>query len=209
MAIEGTLAEVPPLRYLRVRTSPQPGRGWPQRAAFFVLEARQRSTAALEAKFASLISSALTSMGFELVRVTLSGRDRPTVQVMADRADGSQITLDDCEVISSALGAVLDVEDLILGSWNLEVSSPGIDRPLVKAKDWNRFIGHPARAELRQSLNGRRRFSGIILGAEAEHGRLRLEDGTDVALPLADLRRACLALTDGLIAARSKNARSN
>jgi ribosome maturation factor RimP len=163
----------------------------------------------LEAKFASLISSALTSMGFELVRVTLSGRDRPTVQVMADRADGSQITLDDCEVISRALGAVLDVEDLILRSWNLEVSSPGIDRPLVKAKDWNRFIGHPARAELRQSLNGRRRFSGIILGAEAEHGRLRLEDGTEVALPLADLRRACLALTDGLIAARSKNARSN
>jgi ribosome maturation factor RimP len=162
------------------------------------------ASAGLEAKLVSLITPTLTDVGFELVRLTVSGRERPTVQVMADCADGAQITLDDCEAISRAVGAVLDVEDLIAGAWNLEVSSPGIDRPLTRVKDWNRFVGHTARAELNSPINGRKRFSGIVIGADVECARLRLEDGTEVALPMAEVRRARLVLTDALISAISE-----
>jgi ribosome maturation factor RimP len=155
----------------------------------------------LEARVADLVAPTLSGMGYELVRVAILGRDRPTVQIMADRADGAQITVDDCEAISHAVGAVLDVNDPIPGAWTLEVSSAGIDRPLMRRKDWNRFAGHVARAELAVPLDGRKRFSGIILGADESHARLRLDDGAEVALPLPDIRRAKLVLTDELIAA--------
>jgi ribosome maturation factor RimP len=157
--------------------------------------------AGLEARLAALVSPTLTDMGYELVRVTVLGREPPTVQIMADRADGGQITVADCEAISHALGAVIDVEDPIPGRWALEVSSAGIDRPLTRIKDWNRFAGHLARAETTIPLEGRRRFSGIVLGADATHARLRLDGGMDVSLPLRDIRRAKLVLTDALIAA--------
>jgi len=143
-------------------------------------------------------------MGYELVRLALLGRDRVTVQIMADRADGEQITIEDCEAISHALGAVIDVDDPIPGGWNLEVSSAGIDRPLTRVKDWNRFAGHLARAETVSPIGGRRRFSGIVMGADESAARLRLEDGTDAVLPLNELRRARLVLTDALIAATAK-----
>jgi len=94
-------------------------------------------------------------MGYDLVRVAVLGRDRPTVQVMADRADGAQITVDDCEAISHALGAVLDVNDPMPRAWTLEVSSAGIDRPLTRVKDWNRYAGHLARAETAMLVGGR------------------------------------------------------
>ncbi len=140
-------------------------------------------------------------MGYELVRVAVLGRSMPTVQVMADRADGSQIEVGDCEAISHALGAVLDVHDPIPGAWTLEVSSAGIDRPLTRVKDWNRFAGHQAKAEVNLPITGRKRFAGIVLGADAVHARLRLDSGEEVSLPLDDLRRAKLVLTDALIAA--------
>jgi len=140
-------------------------------------------------------------MGYELVRVAVLGRERPTVQVMADRADGAQISVEDCEAISRALSAVIDVADPIPGEWVLEVSSAGIDRPLTRRKDWNRFAGHRARAELGLPIDGRKRFDGIVLGADDSHAHLRLDDGSEVALPLADIRRAKLVLTDALIAA--------
>ena len=140
-------------------------------------------------------------MGYELVRVAVLGRERPTVQVMIDRADEAQVGVADCEAISRALGAVLDVADPIPGTWTLEVSSAGIDRPLTRVKDWNRFAGHLARAELAAPLEGRRRFSGIVLGADEQAARLRLDDGSEVALPLGEIRRASLVLTDALIAA--------
>jgi ribosome maturation factor RimP len=163
----------------------------------------------LEAKLAGIIAPTLEAMGYELVRVAVSGRDRPTVQVMADRADGSQITLDDCSAISQALGAALDVADPLPGAWTLEVSSAGIDRPLTRAKDWNRFVGHRARAETDMPIEGRKRFSGVVLGADAEAARLRLDDGTEVVLPRAQLRRARLVLTDELIAATAAQPRAN
>ena len=148
-------------------------------------------------------------MGYELVRVAVAGRDRPTVQVMADRADGAAMAVEDCETISRALGAVIDVADPMPGQWTLEVSSPGIDRPLTRTKDWNRFAGHAARAELDIALDGRKRFSGIVLGADATHARLRLDDGSEVALPRTDIRRARLVLTDALIEATATPPRTN
>jgi len=163
----------------------------------------------LEARIAEIVTPALEGLGYELVRVAVSGRDRPAVQIMADRADGAPMTVDDCETISRDLGAVIDVADPMPGEWRLEVSSPGIDRPLTRIKDWNRFAGHLARAEMDPPIEGRRRFSGIVLGADAEHARLRLDDGSEVALPMANLRRARLVLTDALIEATATPDRTN
>ena len=148
-------------------------------------------------------------MGFELVRVAVLGRERPTVQVMADRADGAMITVDDCEQISHDVSAAIDVDDPIPGAWTLEVSSAGIDRPLTRVKDWNRFAGHLARVETFFPQGGRKRFSGIVLGADETAGRLRLDDGTEVALRLTDIRRAKLVLTDALIEATAAQPRAN
>ncbi|WP_323993385.1 ribosome maturation factor RimP [Nguyenibacter sp. L1] len=170
-------------------------------AAFFVLDEDLPFLTGLDAKVAALVAPVLADMGFELVRVAILGRESPTVQIMADRADGTLIAIEDCEQISHAVGAVLDVEDPLPGAWTLEVSSAGIDRPLTRAKDWNRFAGHLAKAEVNLPIDGRRRFAGIVLGAGDGFGRLRLDDGAEVALPLADLRRARLVLTDELIAA--------
>lgn len=163
----------------------------------------------LEARIVAAIAPALVGMGFELVRVAVLGRERPTVQIMADRADGSPINVNDCETISQGIGAVLDVADLIPGVWTLEVSSPGIDRPLTRAKDWNRFAGHLARAELAVPVDGRRRVSGVVLGADETAARMRLDDGTEIALPLDDIRRAKLVLTDALIAATARPTQPN
>lgn len=153
----------------------------------------------LEAKLAARVTPTLEALGYELVRVAVIGRERPTVQIMADRADGARFGIEDCEALSRTLGAALDVEDPLPGAWTLEVSSPGIDRPLTRAKDWNRFAGHLARAEMAVPFEGRKRFSGVVLGADATAARLRLDDGSEVALNLADIRRAKLVLTDALI----------
>jgi ribosome maturation factor RimP len=155
----------------------------------------------LDARIADLVAPTIEHMGYELVRVQVSGKERLTVQVMAERADQAPFTVADCEAISHAIGAVLDVADPIRAEWMLEVSSPGIDRPLTRTKDWARFAGHEASVELDMPIDGRRRFRGIVLGADAEVARLRLEAGTEVALPRAYIRRAKLVLTDALIAA--------
>ncbi|MEJ0018234.1 MAG: ribosome maturation factor RimP [Acetobacteraceae bacterium] len=173
------------------------------------MDAAEPQHNSLEARLAAIIAPTLEGMGYELVRVAVLGRDRPTVQVMADRADGSQITVSDCEAISHALGAVLDVEDPIPGAWSLEISSAGIDRPLTRMKDWNRFAGHLARAETAVLVEGRKRFSGVALGADEAGARLRLDDGNEIVLPLHLIRRAKLVLTDALIAATDIHPRTN
>ena len=180
----------------------------------FLLPHSDRRTAelshpGLEARLGALVAPTLEAMGYELVRVAVLGRDRPTVQVMADRADGSLIAVGDCEAISHALGAVLDVEDPLPGAWQLEVSSAGIDRPLTRVKDWNRYAGHLARAETEVPVDGRKRFSGVVLGADEAHARLRLDDGREVSLPFGSLRRARLVLTDALIEATAQPPRTN
>jgi len=155
----------------------------------------------LEAKLAAVIAPRLELMGFELVRVAVLGRERPTVQVMADRADGSQITVEDCQNISHDVSAAIDVDDPIPGAWTLEVSSAGIDRPLTRVKDWNRFAGHLARVETYFPQNGRKRFAGTVLGADEAAARMRLDDGQEGAIRHPDIRRAKLVLTDALIEA--------
>lgn len=155
----------------------------------------------LEARITALIAPSLGNMGYEIVRVAILGRDRCTVQIMADRVDGGLISIEDCERISHTVSAILDVEDPMPGMWTLEVSSAGIDRPLCRVKDWNRFSGHKARVELSVPLNGRRRFSGIVLGADETVARMALEDGIEVALPLSEIRCARLVLTDALMKA--------
>ena len=170
-----------------------------RRAAFFALDNDLSAHSGLEGRLLALIAPAVEEMGYEIVRVAVLGRERPTVQIMADRQDGMLINVEDCERISHAVGAVLDVEDPIPGAWTLEVSSAGIDRPLTRAKDWTRFAGHQAKAEVLVPIEGRRRFAGISLGSDGTVARMRLDDGTEVALPLAEIRKARLVLTDALI----------
>ncbi|HLY91276.1 MAG TPA: ribosome maturation factor RimP [Acetobacteraceae bacterium] len=173
------------------------------------MDTPEAAPTSLEARLVAIIAPTLESMGYELVRVSVLGRERPTVQVMADRADGSQITVQDCEYISHTLSAVLDVEDPIPGAWSLEISSAGIDRPLTRAKDWNRFAGHLARAETVAPVDGRRRFSGVVLGADDTEARMRLDDGSEIVLPMNTIRRAKLVLTDALIEATATPPRPN
>ena len=163
----------------------------------------------LEARIANAILPSLGQMGYELVRVQVSGKERPVVQIMADRADGAPFLVEDCEAISHAVGAVLDVEDPIKGEWMLEVSSAGIDRPLTRIKDWNRYAGHVATVELVVPQDGRKRFKGVALGADAEVARLKLEDGSELTLPRGNIRKAKLVLTDELIAATAADAKRN
>ncbi|WP_245215860.1 ribosome maturation factor RimP [Pararoseomonas baculiformis] len=158
----------------------------------------------LEARIASAIAPTLTAMGYELVRVQIQGKERPTVQVMADRADGSLIGVKDCEAISHAVGAVLDVDDPFPGVWNLEVSSAGIDRPLTRTKDWIRFASQVATVEMVVPQDGRRRFRGRILSADENEVRLKLDEGGEITLPRGNIRRAKLVLTDELIAATAQ-----
>ncbi|MCB5944006.1 ribosome maturation factor RimP [Acidocella sp. KAb 2-4] len=155
----------------------------------------------LEGRIADIIVEPLEAQGYELVRVQVKGTETPTVQIMADRADGAAFTLEDCETVSHLLSAVLDVEDPIDSAWTLEVSSAGIDRPLTRTKDFNGYAGFDARIELNFPGPGnRKRFTGKLAGADAETVRLKLDTGDDVELRRADIRKAKLVLTDELIA---------
>jgi ribosome maturation factor RimP len=159
------------------------------------------------ASLETLIAPTLEGMGYALVRLQLTGGQRPTLQVMAERSDNRPMTVEDCEAISHALSAKLDVEDPIASAYTLEVSSPGIDRPLTRPKDYQRFAGHVAKVETRLPVDGRRRFSGRIVAASDTHLRLRLEGETaggltpEVEIAFADINKAKLKLTDELIAA--------
>lgn len=151
-----------------------------------------------------LIEPAIGDLGFEIVRVQLAGRNRPFVQVMVERKDGQGISVDDCAAVSRAISAILDVEDPIKGTYTLEVSSPGIDRPLVRIGDFERFRGFQAKIETNQPIDGRRRFKGKLLGVDGDGVRIEVEGGV-VTLPHPDIQRAKLVLTDALIAASQEN----
>jgi len=151
-------------------------------------------------KIAELVTPSLEASGFELVRVMLTGGDRPTLQIMADRADETPISVDDCADISRVVSAILDVEDPIKGAYTLEVSSPGIDRPLVRRKDFERFAGFEAKLETAAPIEGRKRFRGRLLGVEGDDVHLALETG-EAVIPLAAIDRAKLVMTDELLAA--------
>lgn len=154
----------------------------------------------------ALVRPTIEGLGYLLVRVQVSGRQRLRVQIMAERADDLPMMVDDCARLSQALSAVLDVEDPIEATYTLEISSPGIDRPLVRLADFDRFIGKEAHVELFRPIDGRRRFRGRLAGTRGERVLLAL-DGTGGELEVvhADIQRAKLVLTDELLAAHNKS----
>jgi len=149
---------------------------------------------------AQLIEPSLAAMGYRLVRVLMTSGRRATLQVMAERLDDLPITHDDCAKISHSVSALLDVADPIPGAYTLEISSPGIDRPLVRAEDYDRFSGFEAKIELAMPLDGRRRFRGRLIGTAGGVLRLLVEAG-ETQLPLDAVVRAKLILTNDLMAA--------
>jgi ribosome maturation factor RimP len=150
-----------------------------------------------------LIAPAVEAMGYDVVRVLLSSSRRPRLQIMAERKDGAGRAVEDCVAVSRAVEAILDVEDPIGGPYELEVSSPGIDRPLTRLADFERFAGFDAKLETSLSLQGQRRWKGRLLGLEGDTVRLQTETG-EVALPFAEITRAKLLLTDELMAAAER-----
>lgn len=145
-----------------------------------------------------IVAPTVVGMGFELVRVAMS-RGGGTLQIMIEPADGRPMDVEDCANVSRALSAVLDVEDPIASAYTLEVSSPGIDRPLTREKDYIRWAGHIARMETLEPVEGKRRFKGTLLGLENGVLRLKLDDGKEAMVPLAIVGRAKLELTDALL----------
>lgn len=150
------------------------------------------------AQVEALVTPAVEAMGYRIVRVRFGGGDRPVLEIMAERTDGVGMTVEDCAEISRAVSAILDVDDPIAGSYTLEVSSPGIDRPLVRLDDFVRYAGYEAKVELEAPLDGQRRFRGRLLGAGDDVVRIEV-DGDEVALPYASISKAKLVLTDELL----------
>jgi ribosome maturation factor RimP len=148
-----------------------------------------------------LIEPELKSLGYDLVRVAfIGGTSDPTLQIMAERPDTRQLDLGDCETISRRLSEVLDEKDPIEGSYRLEVSSPGIDRPLTRLKDYDDWSGHEARITLAEPMGGRKQFSGTLRGTgERDVVHVLGKDGKDYVLPFSSISSAKLLLTDELI----------
>jgi ribosome maturation factor RimP len=152
-------------------------------------------------RIARLITPTLDGMGYELVRVQLTGgKGRQTLQIMAERQDRAGMKVDDCADISRAVSALLDVEDPLPGAYELEVSSPGIDRPLTRLDDYRRFAGFEARIELLAPVEGRKRFRGRLKGVAGDRVTIETEEG-ETDLPFGSIQRAKLVLTDDLLAA--------
>jgi ribosome maturation factor RimP len=156
------------------------------------------------ARVAAIAEPVIAGLGYRLVRVRISGLSGGTVQIMAERSDGT-MTVGDCESISRALSPVLDVTDPIERAYRLEISSPGLDRPLVRRSDFARHGGHAVKIEMAVGVAGQRRFRGLLLGVEGEAARIRPDKAADgeaseVLLPIADMADARLTLSDALVA---------
>jgi len=152
------------------------------------------------ASVAQQIEPEVKSLGYELVRVAMiGGTSDPTLQVMAERPDTRQLNLSDCEAISRRLSEWLDANDPIEGSFRLEVSSPGIDRPLTRLRDYSDWTGHEARIGVAEPRGGRKQFSGTIQGVDGDNVKLTDKAGFEHSLPFQDISSAKLLLTDKLI----------
>jgi len=158
---------------------------------------------ALDHRIVDIIEPTVNDMGLELIRVRLMGGETPILQIMAEKPNGT-MEIEACAELSRALSALLDVEDPIESEYNLEVSSPGMDRPLTRLKDVEAYAGFEAKLELNDAIHtdqgSRKRFRGILLGLKDENIILRMPDGSDEALPFDSLSDARLVLTDALIA---------
>jgi ribosome maturation factor RimP len=156
---------------------------------------------AIDRRLAEIVSPVLEDMGFELVRVRLMGGETKTLQIMAERPEGG-ITVDECGEISTAVSAILDVEDPITEAYHLEVSSPGIDRPLTRLKDFETFEGYEVKLETDEMIDGRRRFKGVLAGVEGDEVLINIEAGKEeqtIGLKFDWISDAKLVLTDDLI----------
>ncbi|HMB48459.1 MAG TPA: ribosome maturation factor RimP [Afifellaceae bacterium] len=159
----------------------------------------------MEARIAHIVEPVIRDLGYDLVRVRVSGQNGMTVQIMAERPDGT-MGVDGCEEISRNISPELDVEDPVGRAYHLEVSSPGIDRPLTRKRDFKRWVGHEARIELEVARNGQKRFRGTLLGVRDESAGIRPKPGKSVAaedawLPFSEIAEAKLVMTDALLKA--------
>lgn len=154
----------------------------------------------LAARIEQLISPTIEELGFEIVRVELLGEMNPCLQVMADRLDQTGMNVDDCAQISRAISAIMDVEDPITNAYTLEVSSPGLDRPLVKLAHFERFKGNEVRIEKRGARDDQRRFRGELLGLSGDNVKLLIK-GEEIHIPFVEILKAKMVVTDELIAA--------
>ena len=152
---------------------------------------------AVDQKIYALIAPPIESMGFDVVRVRLMGGGKPTLQIMVQKPDGT-IEVDNCAQVSNIISALLDVEDPILDAYTLEVSSPGIDRPLTRLADFDLWVGYGVKLETENLIDGRRRFKGEIVGTEGDEVLINIEEGT-IGLKFDWLANAKLVLTDDLI----------
>ncbi len=146
-----------------------------------------------------MIEPEAEGLGYRIVRVRLSGNRRKRLQVMAERASDGYMGIDDCGRLSRALSPMLDLKDPIAGEYDLEVSSPGIDRPLMRLEDFERFAGHEAKLETIGTIDGRRRFKGVVAGIDGDEVRLTQPEGGELRFKFAGLSDARLVLTDRLI----------
>jgi ribosome maturation factor RimP len=163
------------------------------------------------ARVAALAEPVLHGLGYRLVRVRVSGADGCTVQVMAEKPDGTML-IEDCEAASRALSPVFDAADPIDRAYRLEISSPGIDRPLVRRSDFARYAGHVVKIEMAVPRDGRKRFRGVLAGVEGEAARIRAEDGKaepEILLPIGDMAEAKLVLTDALVTEALRRAKAH
>jgi ribosome maturation factor RimP len=161
---------------------------------------------------ATIAEPVLADLGLRLVRVRISGLSGMTVQIMAERPDGT-MSIEDCEAASRALSPVLDVADPIDRAYRLEISSPGIDRPLVRRSDFERNVGASVKIEMAVAVDGRRRFRGVLLGTEGEAARLRRDDAaageeTEVLLAMDEMAEARIVLSDAVIAQSLKRGKT-
>ncbi|NDV98487.1 ribosome maturation factor RimP [Salipiger sp. PrR002] len=155
----------------------------------------------LDKRLAEIVGPVIEDMGFELVRIRLMGGKTSTLQIMAERPEGG-IEVDECADISTAVSAVLDVEDPIIDAYTLEVSSPGIDRPLTRLKDFETFEGYEVKLETSELIDGRKRWRGVLTGVEGSEVLLNIEEGGEeqtIGLQFDWLSDAKLVLTDELI----------
>ena len=170
----------------------------------------------LSARVASIAEPVIEQLGYRLVRVKVSSADGCTVQIMAERPDGT-MAVEDCETVSRALSAIFDANDPINKAYRLEISSPGIDRPLVRKSDFDRYAGHMVKIETEIPIDGRKRFRGLLVATEGDAARIRLDhkadtkkddkksddtaadDGTEFLLPIGEMSDARLVLTDELV----------
>jgi ribosome maturation factor RimP len=158
------------------------------------------------ARVEALIVPSVEAMGYEVVRVQISGQARPTMQIMIERADRATMTVEDCADVSRAISAILDVEDPVSVAYTLEVSSPGIDRPLTQPAHFDRFAGFEARLETRVPIEGRKRFKGRLRGFADGVVAIDTQEGL-ARIPFEDLTKAKLVLTDELIEAMQADPR--